>query len=171
MSRRFCGVTAWTRASSEITAPLSNTRPAWKELEYAARTSAQSANMRHACRQAGCAAWIEEASRAAGAAALRIRRGLRVSFIRSAQRRDLGWEPALQSKHPRRSGRAPCHRRIPIIPDRAWPCGLPACRGFGGGSGGEAAVVVMNGEADLTAAGFQFDFDAPGRGVARHVCQ
>src|SRR5580700_2793875 len=52
--------------------------------------------------------------------------------------------------------------------ERVWPRGLP---GFGGGSGGEAAVVVLNGEADLTAAGFQFDFDAPGRGVARHVGQ
>src|SRR5580658_7636175 len=80
MSRRFCGVTAWTRASSEITAALSNTMPAWKELEYAARTRAQSANMGHACRQAGCAAWIGEASGATGGAALRDCRGLRVSF-------------------------------------------------------------------------------------------
>lgn len=32
-------------------------------------------------------------------------------------------------------------------------------------------MVVWNGEADLTAAGLQFDFDAHGRGVARHVCQ
>src|SRR5580698_10114740 len=108
MSRRFCGVTAWTRASSEMTAPLSNTRPARKELEYAAATRTQSANMRHACRrQAGCAAWIEEASGATGGAALPDRRGLRVSFIRYAQRRDLRWEPSLQSKHPRRGGSAP----------------------------------------------------------------
>src|SRR5580704_356152 len=107
MSQRFCGVTAWTRASSEITAALSNTRPAWKELEYAARTRTQSANMRHACRrQAGCVAWIEVASCATGSAALRDRRGLRVSFIRYAQRRDLRWEPALQSKHPGRGGSA-----------------------------------------------------------------
>ena len=90
MSRRFCEVTAWTRASSEITAALSNTMPAWKELEYAVKTRAQSANMRHACRrQAGCAAGIEEASRATGSAALRDRRGLRVSFIRYALPRDL----------------------------------------------------------------------------------
>ena len=55
MSRRFSGVTSRIRASCEITTELSNTKPAWKELEYAARTRAQSASIRHACRrQAGC---------------------------------------------------------------------------------------------------------------------
>jgi hypothetical protein len=57
--------------------------------------------------------------------------------------------------------------RIRIIPT-GLPRGLP---GFGGGSGGEAPVVVLNGEADLSSAGFQFDFHAPGRGAARRVCQ
>ena len=60
MSRRFRGVTAWMRASCEIALELSNTRPAWKELEYATTTRAQSASKRHACRRhAGCAAPTE----------------------------------------------------------------------------------------------------------------
>src|SRR5580700_6910023 len=113
MSPRFCGVTAWMRASSEITAALSKMRPDWKELEYAARTRAQSANMRHACRRhAGCAAWIEGASRATGGATLRIRRGLRVSSIRYAQRRE-----ALPEQHAAR-------RDPPPAPPRFAACRL-----------------------------------------------
>ena len=82
-------MTALIRASCKINGELSKTRPAWKELEYAARTKAQSASMRHPCRrQAGCAAWTEGSSRATGCEDRRNRRGLRVSltFSRSEAR-------------------------------------------------------------------------------------
>src|ERR1035437_1234114 len=54
-------------------------------------------------------------------------------------------------------------------PDHAqWarPTGLPD---FRSGIAGEAAAVVVNGEANLIAARFQFDCDALRSGVARHV--
>src|ERR1039458_1422179 len=51
---------------------------------------------------------------------------------------------------------------------RARPPGLPD---FRSGIAGQTAAVVVNREADLIAAGFQFDRDAPGPGVARHIGQ
>src|ERR1019366_3869133 len=56
-------------------------------------------------------------------------------------------------------------------PDHAqWarPTGLPRLRD---GCIGQAAAVVVNGEANLIAARFQFDFDALRSGVTRHVGQ
>jgi DNA-binding PucR family transcriptional regulator len=56
--------------------------------------------------------------------------------------------------------------RIPIMPSGPRPPAWDERE-----VAGEAAAVVVNGQADLIAAGFQFDFDALGPGVARHVGQ